>query len=53
VKEGCPEHPCGRFSHCNKTNSSATCQCEIGFSGNGSQCTGKLCIIFNQLFDQN
>jgi hypothetical protein len=51
VKELCPERPCGRWSHCNKTNSSATCQCEIGFSGNGGNCIGKLIIffIFNQL----
>ena len=49
VKEGCPERPCGPWGHCNKTNGSATCQCEIGFSGNGSDCTGKLYFIFNQL----
>jgi hypothetical protein len=49
VKEGCPERPCGLLLHCIRTNSSATCQCENGFSGNGSECTGKLCFIFNQL----
>ena len=49
VKEGCPERPCGLSRHCIKTNGSATCQCENGFSGNGSECSGKLCSIFNQL----
>jgi hypothetical protein len=52
VKEGCPNRPCGAWSHCNKTSGSATCQCEIGFSGNGSDCTGKLYFILNPLWSK-
>lgn len=36
----CAESPCGFNANCTNTIGSFLCECETGFEGNGTNCTG-------------
>ena len=36
----CSEGTCGLSASCVNTNGSFTCECMVGYTGNGTQCTG-------------
>lgn len=49
----CLANPCGYNANCTNTNGSYFCECQTGYEGNGTNCTGKTWLsmsIFPQAF---
>ena len=47
------DNNCHENAICTNTNGSFTCQCENGYTGNGTTCTGKwyINIVVNSIYD--
>ena len=48
------KHQCSKFADCSNTDGAYNCTCHTGFTGNGFQCQGSLCLyIFNTYKDMS
>ena len=44
----CIANPCDKNAMCKNSKGSYTCTCNYGFIGDGTTCTGIICMMINE-----